>query len=153
MFEHALVTVTAIKSRPIGRFLRFLLATFLFELVVPAIAGVSWTTNAMIAGVILGLLAGYTAIHFAVWRFAPNLNRWLGSVLAMTPAALLFVFGDVIGQISVAGFVGGSLLINSINGDCGCEVMAIPGILLKKRTHLACLLFSPLDWLESKLLP
>ena len=78
----------------------------------------------MIAGVILGLLAGYTAIHFAVWRFAPKLSRWLGSVLAMTPAALLFVFGDVIGQISVAGYVGVSLLIDSINGDCGCEVMA-----------------------------
>ena len=107
----------------------------------------------MIAGVILGLLAGYTAIHFSVWRYAPELNRWLGSVLAMTPAALLFVFGDVIGQISVAGYVGVSLLIDSINGDCGCEVMAIPGILFNKRTHLACLLFSPLDWLESKLLP
>ncbi len=153
MSEHALVTVAAIKSRPIGRILRFLLATFLLERVVPAIAGASWTTNAMIAGVILGLLAGYTAIHFSVWRYAPELNRWLGSVLAMTPAALLFVFGDVIGQISVAGYVGVSLLIDSINGDCGCEVMAIPGILFNKRTHLACLLFSPLDWLESKLLP
>ncbi len=153
MSKQALVTEVPVKSRPIGRILRFLLGASLSVLVEPAIAQLSWTTIAIIAGVILGLLAGYTAIHFSVWRFAPNLNRWLGSVLAMTPAALLFVFGDVIGQISVAGFVGGSLLINSINGDCGCQVMAIPGILLKKRTHLACLLFSPLDWLESKLLP
>ncbi len=30
-------------------------------------------------------------------------------------------------------------------------VMAIPGLLLKKRTHLACLLFTPLDWVENKL--
>ena len=49
------------------------------------------------------------------------------------------------------GYIGGSLLIDSINGDAGCEVMAVPGMLLKRRTHLACLVFSPLDWLEDKL--
>ncbi len=151
MSKQALVTVTPAKSRPVGRILRFLLGAFLSVLVEPAIAQLSWTTIAIIAGVILGLLAGYTAIHFSVWRFAPNLNRWLGAMLAMTPVALLCIFGDVIGQISAAGYVGGSLLIDSINGDAGCEVMAVPGIMCKKRTHLACLLFSPLDWLETKL--
>ena len=60
------------------------MATFLLERVVPAISGASWTTNTMIAGVILGLLAGYTAIHFSVWRFSPNLNRWLGSMHPQT---------------------------------------------------------------------
>ena len=151
MSKQALVTVTPVKSRPIGRILRFLLGAFLSVLIEPAIAQLSWTTIAIIGGVILGLLAGYTAIHFSVWRFTPNLNRWLGAVLAMTPVALLCVFGDVIGQISAAGYIGISLFIDSINGDAGCEVMAVPGILSKKRTHLACLLFSPLDWLESKL--
>ncbi len=151
MSEQALVTVAPVKSRPIGRTLRFLLGAFLSVLIEPAIAQLSWTTIAMIGGVILGLVAGYTAIHFSVRRFAPNLNRWLGAILAMTPIALLCVFGDDFGQIAAAGYIGSSLLIDSINGDAGCEVMAVPGILSKKRTHLACLLFSPLDWLESKM--
>lgn len=148
----ASVSVAAIKSRPIGRILRFLMgAGMVAVVVVPHIGRASLTNNAMLAGVILALLAGYTVIHLAVWRFAPDLNRWLGAMLAVTPAALLFVFGGVIGQIASVGYVGASLLIDSINGDAGCEVMALPGILLKKRTHLACLVFSPLDWLESKL--
>ncbi len=151
MSKQALVTVTPAKSRPVGRILRFLLGAFLSVLIEPAIAQLSWTTIAIIGGVILGLLAGYTAIHFSVWRFAPNLNRWLGAMLAMAPVTLLWVFGEVIGQISAASYIGISLFIDSISGDSGCELMAIPGILTKKRTHLACLLFTPLDWLESKL--
>ena len=151
MSELALNTVAEIKSRPIGRILRFLLGADLLVLAVPAIARVSLTTDLIIGGVILGLVAGYTAIHFSVRRFVPKLNRWLGAGLAVAPAGLLFVFGDVIGQISVAGYIGASLLIDSVNGDAGCEVMAVPGILLNERTHLACLLFSPLDWLENKL--
>lgn len=150
MSEQALVTVAAIKSRPIGRVLRFVMGVLMLGLIVPQIPWASWATDGMIAGAFLALLAGYTAIHFAVWRFAPNVNRWLGAVVAVVPAALLFVFGGGIGQIASVGYVGTSLLIDSINGDAGCEVMAIPGLLLKKRTHLACLVFSPLDWLESK---
>ncbi len=151
MSAQELVTVAAIKSRPIGRILRFLMGAFSLGLIVPQIPWTSWTTNATIAGVIVTLLAGYTAIHFAVWRFAPNINRWLGAVVAAAPVMLLFVFGGGIGQIASVGYVGTSLLIDSINGDAGCEVMAIPGILLKKRTHLACLFFTPLDLLEDNL--
>ncbi|MCZ6616938.1 MAG: hypothetical protein O7E57_02305 [Gammaproteobacteria bacterium] len=151
MSEQTSVTVATIKSRPIGRILRFGMGAFMLALVVPEIIQASWRTNGLVVAVIAGLIAGYTAIHLAVWRLAPNLNRWLGAVIAVTPVALLFVFGGTIGQIASVAYVGGSLLIDSINGDAGCEVMAVPALLLKKRTHLACLLFSPLDWLEDKL--
>ena len=40
--------------------------------------------------------------------------------------------------------------IDSFNGDSGCEVMAVPGIICNERTHLVCIAFSPLDWLEQK---
>ena len=144
-------TLAAVRSRPIGRILRFLMGGVLIALTVPNIVQAAFATNAMTAGVILALLAGYTVIHLAVWRFATDLNRWLGAVLALTPVALLYVFGGPIGQIASIGYIGGSLLIDSLNGDAGCEVMAVPGFLLKKRTHLACLVFSPLDWVETKL--
>ena len=151
MSELALTTIAAIKSRPIGRILRFLMGAFMLGLIAPQIPWASWTANATIAGVIVALVVGYTAIHFAVRRFVPNINRWLGAVVAAAPVMLLFIFGGGIGQIASVGFVGASLLIDSINGDAGCEVMAIPGLLLGKRTHLACLFFTPLDLLEGKL--
>ncbi len=143
--------VAGTKSRPIGRILRFLMGAAMVALIVPKIVQSSLTNSAVLAGVIVALLGGYTVIHLAVWRFAPKLNRWLGALLAVTPAALLYVFGGPIGQMASVGYIGGSLLIDSINGDAGCEVMAVPGMLLSKRTHLACLVFSPLDWLENKL--
>ncbi len=143
--------VAGTRSRPIGRILRFLMGASMVAAVVPNIVQASLTNNVVTGGVVLALLAGYTVIHLAVWRFAPNLNRWLGAALAVTPAALLFVFGGAIGQVTSVAYVGGSLLIDAITGDAGCEVMAVPGLLLKKRTHLACLVFSPLDWLESKM--
>ncbi len=145
------VAVAAIKSRPIGRILRFILGAFMLALIVPEIAAATLLTDAMIAGTIVALLTGYTLIHLAVWRFAPNLNRWLGAVVAVMPAVLVFVFGGVVGQVAAVGYIGGSLLIDSLTGDAGCEVMAIPGLVCRKRTHLACLVFSPLDWLEDKL--
>ncbi len=151
MSEQASITIAATKSRPIGRVLRFLMGVVMLGLIMPQIPWASWTTDGKIAGAFVALTAGYTAIHFAVRRFAPNINRWLGAVVAAAPVMLLFVFGGGIGQIASVGYVGTSLLIDSINGDAGCEVMAIPGILLKKRTHLACLFFTPLDLLEDNL--
>ena len=151
MSETASLTVGATRSRPIGRILRFLMGGFMLAPIVSPIVAASWMNTAKFAGTIVGLVVGYTAIHLAVWRFAPNLNRWLGAVVAVTPAVLVFVLGGGIGQAAAIGYVGGSLVIDSINGDAGCEVMAIPGIVCGKRTHLACLVFSPLDWLEDKL--
>lgn len=151
MSETASVTIAATKSKSIGRVLRFMLGGFMLATTVPQITAASWTSIAMVAGTIVALLVGYIVIHLAVWRFVPRLNRWLGALVAVTPAALVFELGGGIGQASVIVYIGGSLLIDSFNGDAGCEVMALPGILTGKRTHLACLVFSPLDWVEEKI--
>ena len=124
MSEIASAADVAIKSRPIGRILRFLMGAFMLTRIAPEIASASWSTNAVIASVILALLAGYTAVHFAVGHFAPKLNRWLGAVIAVAPAVLLFTLGGSVGQIASVAYIGGSLLIDSISGDAGCEVMA-----------------------------
>ena len=63
MSELALTTIAAIKSRPIGRILRFLMGAFMLGLIAPQIPWASWTANATIAGVIVALVVGYTAIH------------------------------------------------------------------------------------------
>ena len=38
----------------------------------------------------------------------------------------------------------------AVRADGGCEVMAIPSLIFGRYTHLACIVFSPIDWLERK---
>ena len=141
----------ASRARPIGRILRFLMAGYLLATVIPHYLTASLQSNLKIAAVIGGLLVLYTAMHLVIAKYVPRLNRWLGALLAIIPATLLFLLGGGIGQMGSLTYIGGSLLIDSFNGDGGCEVMAIPGMLLKKRTHLVCIAFSPFDYIEEKL--
>src|SRR6266571_468540 len=64
------------------------------------------------------------------------------------PGAPLLGRGE--GQLAAGTFLGASLIVAGMRADPGCEVMAIPGALFGKHTELACLVFSPLDWLERK---
>lgn len=144
-------TVNSRRARPIGRILRFLMAGFLIASVVPHYLAASWQSNFKILAAIVSLVVLYTVMHLIISKYVPHLNRWLGGVLAIIPAALLFFAGGGIGQMGALSYVGGSLLIDSLNGDCGCEVMAVPGMVCGERTNLACILFSPIDWVEQKL--
>lgn len=117
----------------------------------PITWGASWQSNLKIVAAIGALTVLYTAMHLLISKYVPRLNRWLGAVLAITPAVLFFLFGGGIGQVGAISYIGGSLFIDSINGDSGCEVMALPGIFSGERTHLACIVFTPLDWIEEKL--
>jgi hypothetical protein len=139
------------RAGPVGRLLRLLLAGFLILTVAPHYLTASWQSNLKIAASIAGLLIFYTALHLVVSRYVPRLNRWLGALLAITPASILFLLGGGIGQMGALTYIGGSLFIDSLNADIGCEVMAIPGLLCSDRTHLACIVFSPFDWLEQKI--
>lgn len=139
------------RAGPIGRILRLLLAAYLIATVAPHYLSASWQSNVKIAAAIGGLIILYTAMHLLIAKYVPRLNHWLGALLAITPAALLFLFGGGIGQMGALSYVGGSLLVDSLNGDSGCEVMAIPGVICNERTHLVCIAFSPFDWLEQKL--
>jgi hypothetical protein len=129
-----------------------MLAGFVTVIVTPYYLETSLQSNLKIAAAIGGLVILYAVMHLAIGKYVPRLNRWLGAVLAVVPVALLFLFGGGIGQMGALTYVGGSLFIDSLNGDGGCEVMAIPGLVFGKRTHLVCIAFSPFDWLEEKLL-
>jgi len=144
---------TAIRrAGPLGRVLRLLLAGFIGLTVAPHFLSASWQNNLKIAASTAALLIFYTAMHLVIARYAPRVNRWLGALLAIAPATLVFFLGGGIGQMAALSYIGASLLVDSFNADIGCEVMAVPGLFSKQRTHLACIVFSPVDWLEQKLL-
>jgi hypothetical protein len=61
------------------------------------------------------------------------------------------ILGRGEGRLAAVTFLGVSLVVAGVRATPGCEVMAIPGLLFRKHTELACLIFSPLDRLERKL--
>ena len=138
-------------ARPVGRVLRFVVGAALVAQVVALLSGAATRLSVQALGVVVVLATVYVAIHVGVNTYRPTLNRWLGAVLALLPLGVVFSLMGAPGQIGVLAFVGLSLLLAGLRGDAGCEVMALPGILFGRQTHLMCLLFCPIDWLEGKL--
>jgi len=99
----------------------------------------------------LALLLIYLLLHFFIFRFAPKFNSIIGAILAFGPLLAVFFIGY--GGPAATGaltYLAAALLIAAIRGDGGCEVMSVPALFTGKHTHLACLLFSPIDWCESR---
>ncbi len=138
-------------AKPVGRVLRLLMGTALTIRAAQQMISGDTTLNLQAAGIVLGLLVFYTVVHLVVSRFVPSINAWLGAVIALAPAILLFALVDPSLRFSLVLFIGVSLVVTAIRADGGCEVMTLPGLLMGKRTHLACIVFSPLDWIEDKL--
>jgi hypothetical protein len=136
---------------PVGRVLRLLMGTALTIHAAQHMISGGTTLNLQAAGMVLGLLLFYTMVHLAISRLAPSINAWLGAVIAIAPAILVFALVDSSLRFSLVAFIGVSLVVTAVRSDGGCEVMTLPGILMGKRTHLVCIVFSPLDWIEDKI--
>ncbi len=141
-----------VKARPVGRIVRLLMGGLL-TIHVPAgqLIGASPSLTVQVAGVVFGLIVFYAMVHVLISKFVPTIHPWLGALLAVTPVLLVFLMGGLPARHGVVLFLGVSLLFTGIRSDGGCEVMTLPGMILGKRTHLVCIVLSPLDWVEEKL--
>lgn len=140
-----------LRARPVGRFLRMLTGIALVIEGGRHLIGTSSSLIAMTAGVVVAEFAFYAVLHLLVARFLRTVNPWLGAVLAVAPVAAVFFLSDAPGRLGTLLFIGISLLFTAARADGGCEVMTLPGMLLGKRTHLVCIAFSPIDWLEDSI--
>ncbi len=136
------------RAMPLTRILRLLTGLSLVLITVMIFRQEDPPGIARTIGVAAALVPFYALVHYLVGAYLPRLNRWLGAALAVTPVGLLFFLGPSWATVGAVVFVGVSLLLTAIVGDPGCEVMSIPGLFLRKRTHLACIAFTPLDWVE-----
>ncbi len=137
------------KSLPIGRILRFSLGIFFVYEVWPVYRDVTLEGSIIRLGWAVGLVLFYLGLHFLILKFTPTLNKVTGAVLAFGPFLSVFFLGY--GGPAATGaltFLAVSLILAALRADSGCEVMSIPAVLSGKHTHLACLLFSPIDWFE-----
>lgn len=139
------------RARPLGRALRLIVGVALVAQAGLPLVGASRADVLTATGVVLAGIAFYTVVQVMISRYFVSVNAWLGAFLAIVPVAGVFVMSEVPGQLGTLLFVGISLLVAAARSDGGCEVMTLPAILLGRRTHLVCIAFSPIDWLERKL--
>ena len=147
------------RTLPIGRLLRLAIGTLLILLALPFAFRSSAEVLLGAFSVLLAVTVFYAGVHLLVSKVFRNLNRWLGAAIANIPVILVFIFGvsggplfgSGEGQLAAITYVGIALLIAGFRADPGCEVMSIPGFIFGHQTHLACITFSPIDWLEAKL--
>ncbi len=139
------------ESMPLIRLLRLGLGLSMLAMITPALLGASWNGRLRVVAVFAALIVVYTAVHYVVSRYFGWLHPWFGAVITVTPVFLVFLLGDVF-MVGVIAFIGASLILIAALGHPGCEVLAFPALFLGRRTHLACILFSPLDWIEGKVM-
>jgi len=137
------------KSMPLSRVLRLLLGLLMIAMITPPLLSASGAGRMRVAAVFAAFVVGYTAVHYVVSRYFGWLHPWLGAAIAVTPVSIVFLLGDAY-MVGAIGFIGLSLILIAALGHPGCEVLAFPAVILGRRTHLACILFSPLDWVEGK---
>ena len=138
-------------TRIVGRTLRLLTGIALTWMTYDVMRTDDAVFNMKVAGVFVLMIALYSAMHFAITRYTPAMNPWLGAILAVTPAALVYALGGPVGRVASVAYVGVSLLLQALQNEGGCEVMSIPAIVFRRRTHLVCIAFSPIDWVEERI--
>ena len=144
---------------PVGRVIRLLLGLVLMVYVVPVYFKVPTRVIMGSLLLVLGLIGLYILIHMLVSRrifsFGPSLGAVIASgllvVLYIAGASALPIVGYGKGQLAAVTFLSISLVVAGVRAAPGCELMAIPDVLLGKHAQLACLIFSPLDRLERRL--
>jgi hypothetical protein len=133
----------------VGRALRFLLGLLLMVYVTPVYFQVPVRVALGSLLLMLGLIGAYSLIHIVVSRRIVPFGSCLGAVVAAGLLVALYVagasgspiLGRGEGELAAVTFLGVSLVIAGVRATPGCELMAIPGVFLRKDTELACLIF------------
>ncbi len=137
---------------PVGRSLRILLGV--------SGAGVLWLGNPQLTGnpfQVLGFLGVVVILYVIIAmrfgrRVIARVNPWVGAILLDSPVELAFVpFVPDPLKLALLLFFAISMVCAGACSYGGCEVLAIPNMLLGARYNVACILFSPIDFVEGKL--
>lgn len=144
-------TSTSSDTLPIGRFLRFVVGLGILASVTPFFIESDLSGIGQVATILVGMVLFYSLLHWMISSYLTELNSCLGATVAIAPAGFVFISGGPSGEIAAVTFIGASLLLAAARADSGCEVMSVPALLFGRRTHLVCLLFSPVDWVEQKI--
>jgi len=147
------------KAPPLGRALRMLIGFMLMIYVAPVYFQVPARVSVSSLLLVAGLIGIYSLLHIIVSQRIVRLGSALGAIVANGLVVALYflgatrlpIIGHGVGELAAVTFLGVSLVVAGVRAVPGCEVMAIPDLFFRKKSELACLIFSPLDKLERKL--
>lgn len=135
----------------IGRTLRLMLGLLFGWMTFTVMRAADTDFNLRVFIILAITTASYVVVYYVISKYATGAHPWLGAAVAVAPVILMFAFGGSLGRVASVAYVGASLLVQVLRGDGGCEVLAIPAVLIGGRTHLACILFAPIDLVERHL--
>lgn len=121
------------------------------------VAYARWSAAGSVASGVLVLLVGLvllplgtTALMRAAARGREKVD-WHGPSAVLAQSAV--IAGALAGQGWISGsllvFLGASLVLASVRGYTGCEILAYSNLLLSRRDEMGCVVFSPLDRLDA----
>ncbi len=140
------------EVRVIGRVLRVLLGAILVASLIRGNPGLVSQPLGVLANFFVVTIF-YVAFTFVLGqRLLTRISPWLGAVVMDLPLLLLFFPQiPVLSKFGILLFFGLSLIVAGSVKYGGCEVTVIGSLILRERYNVACIIFSPLDWLEYKL--
>ncbi|MPZ66122.1 MAG: hypothetical protein GEU83_11610 [Pseudonocardiaceae bacterium] len=100
--------------------------------------------------IVLGLVLLPGALTVALrlrGRSAPALAAGPGTALIVTVATVVVIQIIPVGMLLA---LGATMLVSAVRGDAGCEWLAIPNWVLRRRDRLFCLPLTPLDQFEAR---
>ncbi|HEY3771767.1 MAG TPA: hypothetical protein VGL69_02135 [Solirubrobacteraceae bacterium] len=100
---------------------------------------------------LVGLPAALTAAQLVRLSFTKRVLRQSNhAALCINCAVLTALLVSSATRNATLVSLGASLLLSAVRGYSGCESLAISNWLLRRDDQVGCLLFSPLDRLESR---
>jgi hypothetical protein len=157
--------VTARRVGPLGTTARFVIGVLIVVLALtldqPS-RGVSWWDAAAAVIVLPLLTAGITVVVDAFYRrrapaaAARARSPWspaqIGAatiVIAMVIAVgTALTFLTPIDRVAIFLFFGLSMVLAALRGYDGCEILALPNTILRRRDAIWCPLYTPIDSVE-----
>lgn len=145
------------RAGPVGRVARYVLAVCLAAITLPVYFEADWSYLRASLGLVAGLGGVYVVLHLVVSRYLSAVNRWALSVVAAAPVVLTWslgqgggpLFGSGEGGTAALTYLTVSFLVDAVQGNAGCEVLALPGLMFGSRADVPCLLLCPIDHAEA----
>jgi hypothetical protein len=148
------------RSRAIGAAgtaARILVGVVLLGSVVSGEASRGWHPAAWVLALLAFPLAALAATWLRARRHQPALRATgpAGHAVNAAVFAALYAtpwYAPPLGFTSDAAliFYGASLLLAAARGYAGCEVLAVPNLLLRRDDRVGCVVFAPVDALERR---
>lgn len=136
------------RAGPIGRVLRLAIGGLAFYLLLGVYhtpLGYAAFWGFLVAPLVFLLFIGTLELFGLMTRISQTKEWALGSVILVMG---LYILGPAEVKVAIVAFGAASLILSGLFAYAGCEMAALPNLVLRQRYVMGCAFFSPLDKFE-----